>query len=282
MELTTLIFPMVQMYQHDKRTRETVQALIDFESKRLNQLSSDGSAGSGSIITRSTDSRRSGRMYSMESLQECLDANSDGLQAYASKQELNGENIIFLVKVLSFRRQWELAHRGCTDDKRLTRTMYRAAVNIFVTLIESRTANYPVNLESPIYNALSIIFGEATNMVASKRTNSMSSVPSVVTPWDDPADDTTMILGKPESEVIHMVTMLPTPSMQKSTSDAGSVCIGSISEVRPDVDDPLTNFDVPKDFNPKVFDDAYHSVKYMVWCETWQRYMDTKRSSSIS
>lgn len=282
MELTTIIFPFMQMRWHNQSTRETVQALIDFENKRLNQITSDGSAGSDSIITRSTDTRRGGRMYSMESLEECLNSNSDGLQVYASVQELNGENIIFLAKVLSFQKQWDLAFRRCTDIKRATLTMYRVGLNIFVTLIESRTAKYPINLESPIYNALSTVFGEATEMVASKRTNSMSSTPSVVTPWDDPADDTTLILGKADSEAIHMVTMLPTPSMQRSTSEEGSERNNSPNGALPEVHDPLANFMVPQTFHQKVFDDAYKSIKYMVWCETWQRYMETKRPVSAS
>lgn len=285
MELTTLIFPMIQMRRHNRSARETVQALIDFENKRLNQMMSDGSGSSGSLLTRSTDTKRSGRMYSMESLEECLNANSDGLQVYASNYELNGENIIFLVKVLGFQKQWESTFRRCTDSKRATSTLYRAGLNIFVTLIGNRTAKYPINVESPIYNALNAIFGEATELVASTRTNSIaSSTPSVVTPWDDPADDTMHILGKSKSdpEIIHMVTMLPAPSMQGSTSDEGSVRIDSISNAVQDLDDPLAGFLVPKNFDQKVFDDAYKSIKYMVWCETWQRYMEIKRSGSNS
>ena len=279
MELTTLVFPVIQMRRHNRIARETAQALADFENKRLNQNSTASSTNAESILTRSTDTKQSGRMFSMETLEECLNTNYDGLQVYSSVHELNGENIIFLVKVLSFQKQWESAFRRCTDTKRATTTLYRAALNIFVTLVESRTAKYPINLESPIYNALSAVFGEATELVASKRSSSVTSTPSVVTPWDEPAEEASSFRGKSGSEAIHMVTMLPTPAIRRSTSSDSCQRIISINGALPDLNDPLAGFIVPMDFNQKVFNDAYKSIKYMVWCETWQRYMEFKRSS---
>ena len=280
MELTTLIFPIIQMHRHNRSIRETAQALEDFENRRLNLKATDGSTSSGSILTRSTDTKRSGRMYSMESLEECLNTNYDSLQVYSSFHELNGENIIFLVRVLSFRKQWDVAFLRCADTKRATMTLYRAALNIFVSLVHTNTANYPINIESPLYNALNAIFGEATELVASKRTSSMTSTPSAVTPWDEPAADSTSAHGEPGPESFHMVTMLSTPPTRGSTSNDSSEHIIAFNNPTNDSIDPLAGFHVPKDFDEKVFDNAYKSVKYMVWCETWQRYMQFKRSSA--
>ena len=280
MELTTLIFPIIQMRRHNRSIRETAQALEDFENKRLNLKITDGSTSSGSIFTRSTDTKRSGRMYSMESLEECLNTNYDGLQVYSSFHELNGENIIFLVKVLTFRQQWDAAFLRCTDTKRVTMTLYRTALNIFVSLVHTNTAKYPINIESPLYNALSAVFGEATELVASKRSSSMTSTPSAVTPWDEPAADSTSAHGEPGPESFHMVTLLSTPPTRRSTSNDSSEHIIAFNTLPTDAADPLAGFHAPKDFNQKIFDDAYKSVKYMVWCETWQRYMQFKRSSA--
>ena len=38
-------------------------------------------------------------------------------------------------------------------------------------------------------------------------------------------------------------------------------------------DDPWEKVKVPVDFDEKVFDAAFKSVRYMVWTETWQRYI---------
>lgn len=43
--------------------------------------------------------------------------------------------------------------------------------------------------------------------------------------------------------------------------------------------DPLEGVKVPGEFDERVFDAAFKSVRYMVWTETWQRYMSWKRSS---
>lgn len=40
-------------------------------------------------------------------------------------------------------------------------------------------------------------------------------------------------------------------------------------------DDPTDQWEkvkVPVDFDENVFDEAFKSVRYMVWTETWQRY----------
>ena len=46
--------------------------------------------------------------------------------------------------------------------------------------------------------------------------------------------------------------------------------------------DPLSDVKVPADFDDRVFDAAYKSVRYMVWSETWQRYMQWRRNSQGS
>ena len=43
--------------------------------------------------------------------------------------------------------------------------------------------------------------------------------------------------------------------------------------------DPLDGVQVPGEFDERVFDAAYKSIRYMVWSETWQRYMQWRRNS---
>ena len=280
MELTTLLFPIMQMRRHNRSVRETAQALEDFEIKRLTLKATGDSNSTGSILTRSTDTKRSGRMYPVESLEECLNTDYHGLQLYSSFNELNGENIIFLVKVLNFRKQWETAFHHCSDTKRATMALYRTALNIFVSLVHNTTANYPINIESPLYSALNTMFGAATELVAAKRTSSITSTPSAVTPWDEPASDSTSAHGDAAPDTFHMVTLLSTPPTRGSSPNDSSEHIITLANSATDATDPLAGFKVPQNFNQKVFDDAYKSVKYMVWCETWQRYMSFKRSSA--
>lgn len=47
-------------------------------------------------------------------------------------------------------------------------------------------------------------------------------------------------------------------------------------------EDPLEGFEVPADFDEQVFNAAFMSVRYMVWTETWQRYMAWKNKGGVA
>lgn len=141
MELVTLVFPIVQIFRHKQAARATQAILAEFDAKKLHSEPST----TGSMAT-STASKRG--MFSMESLDECLTSNWDGLQVYASCMELNGENIIFLTKVLGFQRKWGMDFPKIRDSSRARMGMFRAALSIYVTLVHSDTASYPINIES--------------------------------------------------------------------------------------------------------------------------------------
>ena len=276
MELVTLIFPIVQIFRHKQAVRETQAILAEFDVKKLHSEQSS----TGSLATRSTGSKR-GRMFSMESLDECLTTNCDGLQVYASCMELNGENIIFLTKVMSFQRKWAMDFSKISNPSRACMGMFRAALSIYITLVHSDTASYPINIESHIYSTLESVFGTATKLVASRRNSELPLSPiSSVTPWDEPQQDP-FESAMPESPggTYPMRNMsLSTPPARRSIDNDSRARI-----VRLDDDpDSLAGFLIPAVFDDHVFDAAFKSIRYMVWSETWQRYMIWKRSSATT
>ena len=277
MELVTLIFPIVQIFKHKQAARETQAILAEFDVKKLHSEPSS----TGSLATRSTGSKR-GKMYSMESLDECLATNCDGLQVYASCMELNGENIIFLTKVLGFQRKWAMDFSKIRNPSRACMGMFRAALSIYITLVHSETASYPINIESHIYAKLEYIFGAATKLVASRRNSDLPLSPiSAVTPWDEPQQDP-FESAMPESpgENFPMRNMsLSTPPARRSISNDSRERIVTLDDV---TQDSLAGFQVPAEFDEHVFDAASKSIRYMVWSETWQRYMNWKRSSATA
>ena len=299
MELVTLIFPIVAIMKHEKSARQTRQALAAFDFKQAE-------TGSKSLLTRSTISKRSGPMFSSESLDECLNGTYNGLQIYASCEEFNGENIMFLVRVLSFKNTFSTAMANPnpnTDPSRTRTSLFRTALSIFISLVHTETAPYPINIESPIYAKLDAIFGAATTLIAStnrrsnRRSNSTTSTSpgkSAVAPWEEPSapiSPTTM--NEHEQELIPddsedefqmraMPTTRPSNSHHSSEHIIQAVSASSSGHERHDPNDPLAEFQVPVDFNESVFDDAYKSIRHMVWTETWQRFMQWKRSSGQS
>ena len=274
MELTTLIFPIIQIIKHKKGVRETQEALAAFDAKQI-QLRPTATS---SLVTRSTRSMNSkrGKMFTMESLEECLNSNFDGLQIYASCMELNGENIVFLTKVLQFQKQWHTTMSRTHRFSSAFRTMFRVALGIYIQLIHTDTASYPINIESPIYAKLELIFGPATALVASTRRSSNTPSPmSAVTPWDSKTPN------EPPDSAADEFPLHAMPTRPASRTNESSEHILKASEIY-GLDDPLANFVVPDNFDDHVFDAAFNSIKYMVWTETWQRYMSWKRSSTCA
>ena len=294
MEIVSLGFPIYQMFKHKRTARETNRVLAEFDQRYL--ISVGNSTASGSLKTRSITSKR-GKMYSMESLDDALSTNYDGLQIYASCMELNGENVIFLTRVLAFKNSCQQAFRQTcrsSSEFRHTRTvMFRLGLSIFVSLIHSGTASYPINIESTIYSRLDAIFGPATALVAKTKTSRNSSIltpaSTEATPWDDPIeisdhedgqafhDENTFSMKPLDSDG---VSTLPPRNLKGNESSEHIVTggFGDMDEAFGQATvDRLHGVRVPMDFDENVFEAAFQSVRYMVWTETWQRYQAWKR-----
>ena len=298
-EVVTLGFPIYAIFKNKKAAREVNNALAEFDQKHLHSFDEGTTlGGSGnSLKTKGSTkgSKKKGKMYPMESLDACLSGNHDGLQVYASCMELNGENIIFLTKVIAFTQQCQKTfYETCksTSEFRRARTaMFRVGLSIFVSLVHSGTASYPINIESNIYNQLDLIFGPATALVASAKASRSPSIAtpissSKITPWDDPADSGTEPEDPSAGYFSNSDNAYPMQSMgRKSSGNESSEHIVHVRENEVGAggvnqgSDPLEGIKVPGEFDERVFDAAFGSVRFMVWTETWQRYMQWKRSS---
>ena len=300
MEIVTLGFPICQILKHRRSVRETHRVLEKFDNKLMEY--SNGSTTTSSLSLGGTTHHscpstvvsKGGAMHSMHSLEESLSSNHDDLQVYASCMELNGENIVFLTRVIKFRSscvQKFQATCGSTPEFRKARTsMFRIALSIFVSLIHARTATYPINIESVIYNRLDRIFGPATTLVASAETSRSARIAtrtsSSITPWDEPKGERDEY-GK-GSYPMHTISgeslQQPRPTMSRQGLETESqehiIQVtnlvgddGSVNSSGVGAPDPLEGVKVPADFDETIFDAAFKSVKYMVWTGTWQRYM---------
>ena len=292
MELVTLGFPLYQMRKYNRDARETDEAVAQLKSKQ--RSGSQGSIDFPDSPSGSLARKLKGRMHCMEALDSCLQGNYDSLQVYASCKEFNGENIIFLTKVIAFKQAWTALFDGFPKKTgallgRDRNRMFRKALNIFVTLVHKGTSPQPINIDSSIYNRLDKIFGPATALVAlsktSSRTSSLSAASSSATPWDDPQDIS------PVASVSEEFDSFPMRPLSEASKAYGGGDSGSreriVSFSKEYVDgprnagmtkgkDPLEGYDVPDDFGVDAFADAYISIRYMVWTSTWQHYMDWK------
>ena len=289
--MVTLGFPIYQVFRHKKAARETSRVIAEWEVNKRDANSTDGS-----MITRGSK----GRMASMASLDDCLSGDYSSLQIYATTCELNGENIIFLVRVLDFKKQWLSTFvKAGNDTERARMIMFRAALSIYVSLVHDGTSNYPINVESSIYTSLNKVFGAAAILVASNRPSTPESPISAVTPWDEP---TTNPFENPPSihsnnpfeqspsnssqtglkDYFEMKT-LAVPSVRRCSFDnASAEHIMPLEDDSAKPLDPLADFKVPAGFDVRVFDAAEKSIKYMVWTETWQRFTEWSKTAPPS
>ena len=277
--------------------------LEEFDNKIMEN--SDGSTTASSLniggttycSRPSTAMSKRGALHSMHSLEECLSSNCDDLQVYASCMELNGENIVFLTRVMRFRsscvKTFQATCRSTPEFRKARIIMFRTALSIFVSLIHARTATYPINIESVIYARLDRIFGPATTLVASAERSQSASIAegtsSSVTPWDEPKGERDEYGNGcyPMHTISGDSLPKPRPTMSRQGLDTESRehiiqvtdLVSDDRSVNPSdvgAPDPLEGIKVPADFDEMVFDAAFKSVKYMVWTGTWQRYMTWK------
>ncbi|KAL2052409.1 hypothetical protein ABVK25_007281 [Lepraria finkii] len=216
MEIENLGFPIHQIHKYACAVRETQLALAEFDQKRLKSYTD--STMTDSILTRSFNSKH-GRMFSTESLDGCLATNADNLQVYASCMELNGENIFFLTRVLAFYNScthaFNIACKSSADFQRARIAMFRVRLSIFVSLVHSRMASYPINIESRIYSRLDASFGPAIVIIASNKHNRSSSIATTVsniTPWDDEDKQATDTAGDEISYRADFLQIAKTPA----------------------------------------------------------------------
>ena len=142
--------------------------------------------------------------------------------------------------------------------------LYTMAVEIFTSSIYPKTADFPVNLDSKIRTTLETMFVAALPEVTFNKE-------SAVDPFN--YQSTGVQLSKYPVIGIHIPT-----GDTKGASESQELIIpsgrhpvlkASSSKV------PQPTADMPSGFDEHIFDDAEHSIKYMVITNTWLRFVDS-------
>ncbi len=235
--------------------------------------------------------------YTMSSLNSCLGSDYDALLDYTTTVSFNGENIVFLTRVLAFEKTWNDSLANTSDDlerrAHVNLAMFRSALSIYISLVYSDTATWPINVDYKIYNNLERIFGEAAKIVAARHPASRATSTSVVSPWDDPirpieADPLSHSgshTSSPAGEAYPMGNMgrshSQTRSLMSTTGESEAHIIPNLeTDGDADPSDPLNSFLIPEEFDIHCFEAAYKSIQFMVWSQTWQDFNKRKRASN--
>jgi hypothetical protein len=223
---------------------ERVSSLSETES--LTSMQPSLSAKSTTVVF----SKELKSKASMQALEFSIENSIEPLIAWAATREFTAENTIFLREVRNFKKKWGFLQSVTTAQRR---QMFNEASLVYFTLVNPFTAETPINIEYKIFKTLQNTFAGVEfdpYMPRSKTPDDLSSPvlrENVVCPWED-------TLSRPASLDSNVTT-----STTASTSNI-----------------------VPSDFTEEVFDAAFESIKYLVFTNTWPRYVDAELGSKAT
>jgi hypothetical protein len=194
----------------------------------------------------------------MHALEYTIEQDIEPLIGWAASREFTAENTIFLREVRNFKRKWAALTIVTTTQRR---QMFTEASLIFFTLVNPFTADTPINIEYKIFRTLQDIFAdveydpykpEVPGPALGTAPPSPSAKDNVVCPWEN-------ILGRPTS-------------LDSNGSGSSASTTSTIRNI------------VPSQFTEEVFDAAFESIKYLVFTNTWPKYVEAefRRSGSMS
>ena len=246
MEITTILFPVIEIYKSKRDRKATAAAIADWETSS-HEFDSSRSIQSKNASENAHHQSRSS-LYNIAAMEKALEKNAPDLLEFAATKQFTGENIVFLTRVRAWKEQWG---RAASVNSPMTleakSRLYEAGKEIFDRNISLHTSQFPINLESKVYQELDSIFGSRVT----------SSLTSIITPFADFWEKKEIRSSKAGFEEIIRLDERTKPGVS---------------------DDTLAT---PYGFDGQVFDRAERSIKYMVFTNTWGRYLESSRKSLV-
>ena len=264
MELVTLGFPIYQVYHHKRAAEETTKAIAQWEQNK-----DDGFPFALSITSGTSNARSA----VVSDLDECLHGDFSHFYVYCCWSAFTGESTKFLIKVLSFQKRWDMIFLQAGDElDRARMAMFRAAVEIYLSMVYYPTAITQINVDYKIYLQLDRLFKAAGILLASDRPPTSHYNGSVVAPWDEPMIDQS---NDRNDRLIQMANL----ACCGSTDSNDTECIVDLHEVVED--DKLIGFNIPAGFGRDCFDGAYKSIKELVFKNSWSQWVKTEEYKDL-
>ncbi|KAG0132079.1 hypothetical protein HOY82DRAFT_312518 [Tuber indicum] len=201
--------------------------------------------------------------YSLEALEKALLDDIERLEEFAATKDFTRENIMFLRRVGSWKKKWrspEVNPRNGEMPPPVLKALYNAAEEIFQTLIQRETSEFPLNLDDDIYLTLDQVFGGDSNhgLRRNPSTDCFNTFPeTMIAPFA--VDFTANARRLPDWKVFREIRE------KDSEAEAGEVT----AEAYLDHSSSQLPW-IPEDLE-KVFDGAEVAVKQMVLTNTWLR-----------
>lgn len=246
MEFVTIFFPLLGVYKSSRERKATSAAIIEWE-KKGHDLESRPSVLLQNSSNEDTEHQSKNEKCNMQALERALEIHARELLEFAATKQFTGENIVFLTRVRAWKDRWNRAALAKTPMPLETKNkLYEAGKEIFDRNISLHTSQFPVNLESKIYSKLEGLFGSTVS----------SSPSSIITPFTE----LWAVTGQRESRA----------GFEDITRVDDGTKPGPLAET-------LATLYA---FDGQVFDLAERSIKYMVFTNTWARFLESSSRNS--
>lgn len=276
MQTLSLVFPLLDYYKSRKSHSWTLEAISDWEKGRQFDLdslhTSESSAPSNHTSYPAASTRRFQR-HSFEDLEKALKSNSGPLQRFAMTKDFSGENIMFLTDVQRFKDTWTSRLAAVSSESVAPAArgeLFGQALEIYANYVSPCLSDMPINIDYSTRVALDRVFGSAAQVLRGDVSHNL------VAPFDSPSLNAVPTAAEKKS----FLDGLPA-SLLELSSRSRSLARGDLSK-QMEQQQQQYSFDVPEVFAQSIFDKAEQQIKYMVFTNTWARYVCFPRVSQVS
>ena len=230
-----------------------------------------------SLYSNSTTTSKSKDQYSMSALEAQINEDVDSLIIWTSKREFTAENVVFLKAVRDFRRKWTSEEAdGRTLSTAQIRQRYEEAGLIFFNLINPNTARFNINIDSVTYRQLEAAFSALATPDPCLNTPGSENL---VCPWNNDLQrltETAMHGSESNTKLVDEVKNTY-QSQVTAVEMRDRSCLGQ----KPGSAGSPTSM-VPATFGTSIFDRAYASIRYLIFTNSWVKFVDSQETASVS
>ncbi|KIW71750.1 hypothetical protein PV04_03884 [Phialophora macrospora] len=271
MQFITIFFPVYEIFKSRVQMRQTLAILESWEDRRgIMQKSSHAHSSRASSDQPSTTSSQQRELYSMASLEKALAVNPTPLLKFAATRDFTAENVLFLIQVRHWKEAYTSALRTSNPVSESAKSqLFNSAVDIYISRVNDKTTEFPINVESKVRQNLDRIFGPAVptgRLVSDEDMNDHEAENWVKSPTTTStfhmgnrahSDDSTYTLTATQ-----VLTSFPVEKNEPLfPPHPGVAPLGeSRAKMRPG-------------FDEHIFDAAQNSIKYLVLTNTWQKFV---------
>lgn len=292
-QAVTIFLPIFEAYKSRSQLRTTLKLIQTWDEKRHNDDSTLNSSSNSSkhrsyfssstkSVSTANRSVRSREMHTMAALEKALAMNPIPLLHFAATKDFTGENIVFLMQVRDWHAMWRRfsgSGNALTGDAKST--LYDLALEIYISSVHEKTAEFPINIESKIKRELDIFFEVAASERRPYRDDSIADPFKDCSPHD-PFQTTSVELTVPKNlrSILERANTDETePTLNNSSQEDILPSKELMFDANPCVRPPVKRA-IVAGFDEHVFDEAEKSIKYLVLTNTWQKFVMEHNAAS--